>query len=537
MKELLVKNRRGFILYTLGALITALNGILESVALATGFSIYEATTRQEVIWRALVTLALGLSPILLQYLSRMLRIGFMRDVLTEVRLLAYQKIMKTPIEEFRNKKREDYVANLVSDINVFESDFFLAILNIIYSYGSFLIGEIILFFISPLIAGLVLLISVIIFLFTKLFENPIRRNIERNQEANARYTEQVANILGGLEVIKLYQVEDRFRPRFHSIVARLERVKRRTNFLQSSQGYIIEWIGTMSQVGLFIIATYQFIEGSMTLSSMILVFTFSGQMIWANVSGASMINRLSGSMDIFHRITDQPVWASGREPYRLDHGITVRNLTFSYGEDTVLSELNLTIQKGDKVLIYGPSGTGKTTLLNCLTKNLTSYEGEILIDNAELRTIDYESMLDSSGYIRQQHFLFEDTIQDNIVLDQPLDVARLEQVLKDVALWDWIQSLERGTGQLLSGNGSNISGGQRQRISIARELYRNPAILAVDEPSASLDDETAALLYDTLLNHDRTLILVSHRHLNYLSQRVDQVIRFDGKGDVHVQKA
>lgn len=536
MKALLVENKKGFILYIIGALITALNGILQSVALAMGFSIYEAGSRQEIIWRILLTLLLGLSPILLQYLSRMLRIGFMRDVLTEVRLLAYQKIMKIPIEEFRRKKREDYAANLVSDINVFESDFFLAILNIIYSYGSFIIGEIILFIISPVIAGLVLLLSVIIFLFTKVYEKPIRRNIQRNQEANARYTEQVANILGGLEVIKLYQVEDRFRPRFDEIVHRLEQVKRRTNFLQSSQAHIIEWIGTVSQVGLFIFATYLFVEGRITLSSMVLVFTFTGQMIWANVNGASMINRLNGSIDIFDRITDQPAWTSGREPFRFEDAITVRDLSFSYGDDKVLDGLDLTIQKGEKVLIYGPSGTGKTTLLNCLTQNLTSYDGEILVDGTELRLIDFESMLDHSGYIRQQHFLFESSIRDNIVLDQPLDEARLEQVLKDVALWDWIKSLELGAGHLLTGNGSNISGGQRQRISIARELYRDPAILFVDEPSASLDDDTAAVLYDTLLGLDRTLVLVSHRHLKYLSGRVDQVIRFDRKGAVHVQK-
>lgn len=146
-------------------------------------------------------------------------------------------------------------------------------------------------------------------------------------------------------------------------------------------------------------------------------------------------------------------------------------------------------------------------------------------------------MLDSSGYIRQHHFLFEGSIKENIVLDQPLDEARLEKILKDVALWDWVDSLENGTGHLLTGNGSNISGGQRQRISMARELYRDPPILFVDEPSASLDDDTAAVLYDTLLDLDKTLVLVSHRHLNYLSERVDQVIRFDRKGEAHVQKA
>lgn len=537
MKALLLKNRKGFILYIMGALITAVNGVMQSIAVAAGFSIYDAKTRQEIIWRILITLVVGLSPIALQYLSRLLRIGFMRDVLSDVRILAYQKVMKIPIEEFGKKDREEYVANLVSDINVFEKDFFLSILNITYSYGSFVIGEFILFFISPTIALIVFFLSLVIFLFTKVYEKPIRGTMKQNQDANARYNGQITNILGGLEVIKLYQVEDRFRPRFYGIVRELEAVKRRSNLLQMTQQNIIVWIGSVSQIGLLLFSTYLLIGGRINLGSLILVFSFTGQMIWSNVNGASMINRLSGSIDIFNRITDQPVWKSGRNPYRLEHAITVRDLQFSYGGEEVLCGLDFQIPKGSKTLIHGPSGTGKTTLINCLTQNLTSYEGSILIDETELRTIDFESMLESCGYVRQQHFLFDGSIKDNIVLDQAVDEKKLCDILKSVDLWDWVRGLEQGLGHQLTANGSNISGGQRQRISIARELYHDRDVLFVDEPSASLDDETAEKLYDTLFALDKTLILVSHRHLNYLSRRVDQIIHFDNKGEYHVQKA
>lgn len=537
MKALLLKNRKGFILYIIGALITAINGVMQSIAMAAGFSIYEARTRQEVIWRILITLTVGLSPILLQYLSRILRIGFMRDVLTDVRLLAYQRIMRIPIEDFRKKKREEYAANLVSDINVFEKDFFLSILNIIYSYGSFVIGVIILFFISPAIALIVFLLSVVIYIFTKIYETPIRKNVARNQSANSRYNEHVANILGGLEVIRLYQVEERFRPRFYAIVRDLEAVKRRSNFLQISQTNIIEWIGSVSQIGLLVFSTYLFIGDQISLGSLILVFSFTGQMIWANVNGASMINRLTASIDIFNRITSQASWASGHNPYRLEDAISVRDLQFSYGDQVVLQGIDFQIPKGSRTLIHGPSGTGKTTLLNCLTQNLTSYQGKILIDETELKTIDFESMLNVCGYVRQEHFLFESSIRDNIVLDQAVDESKLIRILQSVDLWRWIEGLDQGVGHVLTANGSNISGGQRQRISIARELYHDREVLFVDEASASLDDETAAKLYDTLFALDKTLVLVSHRHISYLSQRVDQIIAFDRKGACHVQKA
>ena len=133
MKALLLKNKKGFILYIIGALLTPITGIIQSIALAIGFSIYQVSDPKEIRFRILFTIGLGLSPVFIQIISRFLRIRFMRDVLTEVRVLVYQKIMKIPIEEFRKKNREDYVSNLVNDINIFEQDFFLSLLNIIYS--------------------------------------------------------------------------------------------------------------------------------------------------------------------------------------------------------------------------------------------------------------------------------------------------------------------------------------------------------------------------------------------------------------------
>lgn len=527
MKQLLYKNKKGFVLYILGSLVSAFHGVLSSLALAVGFSIFEATSQEEIIRRALLTVVLGLSPVFLQVLSRYLRMGFMRDVLIDVRQLAYQKIMKTPIEQFRQKKGEDYVALLVNDINVFERDFFLAILNVVYSYGSFLIGMIILFAISPIIAFLVLIGSAIIFLISKLYEKPIRNNVKRKQEGNAQYNEQISNILGGLEVIKLYQVEDHFRGPFYGIVQRLEMIKRKTNQLESSQHTVIEWFASTFQIAMLVFTTFLHMQGGISLLNMILVYTFLGNMIWANVNGSSMINRLRGSIDIFNRITSAPEWEQGKETYELNNGIRVKDLDFHYGEQYVLKSLNLNIAKGDKVLIYGPSGTGKTTLLNCLSQNLTSYKGEINVDNKELKTIDFESLLEHCSYVRQQHFMFEASIKDNIVLNEIFDEEKLNNVLESVDLKEWIDSLNDGTNHHLSANGSNISGGQRQRISIARELYKDNEVLFVDEPSASLDDETAGKLYNTLLSLNKTLIIVSHRHLNYLSDRVDQVINME----------
>jgi len=132
--------------------------------------------------------------------------------------------------------------------------------------------------------------------------------------------------------------------------------------------------------------------------------------------------------------------------------------------------------------------------------------------------------MEKIGYIRQNHFMFDESIRYNITLNEHYDELKLIQVLKDVDLWSWVQSMEDGLDHQLKSNGSNVSGGQKQRLSIARELYHDCEVLFVDEPSASLDDETSKHIYDTLLSLNRTIVCVSHRHLDYLKTRFSHII-------------
>ena len=192
----------------------------------------------------------------------------------------------------------------------------------------------------------------------------------------------------------------------------------------------------------------------------------------------------------------------------------------------------VTIKNKDKVLIFGESGTGKTTFVNTLTQNLSDYQGDILYDGINLKDIDLESFRSNVGYVRQEHFIFDDTIKNNITLEKAYHKDKFTSVLKQVDLYDWITSLELKDEHKLLDNGSNISGGQRQRVNIARELYQDKAMIVFDEPSSSLDDYTSSKIYETIKNLDKTVIVISHRHIDYLSESFNQVIDLSEKGGV-----
>lgn len=532
IRELLIKNKKHFSYYMIGALLTTTLNIMFTFALSYAFGMIEATTREAIIHTIMIVTALVMAPIVIQILSRYLRIGFMRDILIQVRTMTYDKVMGLPIETFRKQSREHYLSLMVSDINLFEKNFFVSLLNIIASFGGFILGEIILFVINPWIALLTFAVSIVLFIITKGFEKPVKQSRKAIQQANGQYNEQISNVLNGVEIIKLYHVEENFKNPFKIIVSRLEAVKERAIWLVDTQNDVSMWISATFQVLVYAYATYLYTQGEIPLEQMVILFNLVGQQVFSIVSGFNFVNQFKSSIEIYDRLTKTDLQIEHYEAASCEKGLAVENLTFSYGTRDVLHNVSFTIEPHEKVLIYGPSGTGKTTLLNCLSQTLTTYGGKIMLGDAELKSIRHESFLEACGYIRQQHFMFEESIRNNIILDQDYDAKKLEKVLRDVDLWEWVQQLPQQDATVLAQNGTNISGGQRQRISIARELYRDCNILFIDEPSASLDDQTALKIYDTLLKLDKTMICVSHRHFDYLAQHFNKVIQLEEGGNV-----
>lgn len=523
--QLLRKNKRQFTKYIVGAFLTIINGLSFTVALSNAFGIVEETTSQGVAKRIAAVALFVLIPIAAQFLSRYLRIGFMRDILIQVRTLAYHKIQSMSFAEYRKQPKETYLSHLVSDINLFEKDFFLSLLNMIYCFGSFLVGSLLLLWIHPMIALSTIAVSIILYAITLYFEPIIKKTKEATQKANADTNVELSNVLNGMEIIKLYHVEEQFKNPFEQIIVRLETIKNIAFKKNAYHETLNHSIASSYQMIIFVYATYLYTQNKLTMTSLIIVFNLMGQMIWSIISGFNFINRFKTSIMIFNTITKEDVKKEAAQPMAFHSSIDVSSLSYSYDTSTyVLEDIHLSIQKNAKVLITGPSGVGKTTLLNCLTQNISDYEGTIRIDGNDLHDISQLDFLTHCGYVRQEHFMFHDSIKNNIILHQPYDADKFFNIIHALDLFDWISSLEDKENHLLVMDGSNISGGQRQRISIARELYHDKEVLFIDEPSASLDDFTSQKVYDTLLSLDKTVVCVSHRHLEYLKNRVDQVI-------------
>lgn len=537
LKKLLSQNKKSLILYALGAVITSGSSMLFTLGFSNAFKIFTMDSTRELIQIGLLTLGLMLLPVILQIISRFLRIGFMTDILKEVRMMAYDRIMNMDSESFKEKSREDYQSQLISDINLFEKDFFLSILNISYSLFSSLIALAVLGYISWVIALGSLVTAIVLYLVTKLFEKPVREKRKQTQIQNKAFNQGVSNLVQGSKTLKHFNVEQRFLKHFEQDIETLESVKSDYYAMNKNQEAISEGIAMIYQVAMIGFATYLLAKGDIGVPALIVVLNTSGNVVWSIISGFSFVNRLKSSVDIYNGLVAIPEPNHTAQSHVEHTHYDIHNLSFSYDTKQIIDNLSLDIKSKDKILIHGPSGSGKTTFLNCLSQNLSGYEGSIRLGDHELHSLEHKSFLNASSYIRQSHFMFDDSILYNIILNQPYDKDKFERVLNQSALMDWVMTLDDKENHQLKQNGSNISGGQRQRISIARELYADADIIFVDEPSASLDDDNAEIIYDTILSLDKTVICVTHRHIDYLKDKFDKVIAFESIGEVVYEKA
>ena len=227
--------------------------------------------------------------------------------------------------------------------------------------------------------------------------------------------------------------------------------------------------------------------------------------------GMTGIERFTEIMDIEPDIRDLP----GAEELKNVQGeIEFRHVTFGYGEDSVLSDINLSVKKGDSIALVGPSGGGKTTLCSLIPRFYELKEGEILIDGKEIRGFTLRSLREHIGIVQQDVYLFSGTVMENIAYGKPgASFAEIQEAAKLAGAEEFIQKLPEGYDTYVGERGVKLSGGQKQRISIARVFLKNPPILILDEATSALDNESEKLVQDSLerLAKGRTTFTIAHR--------------------------
>ena len=394
-----------------------------------------------------------------------------------------------------------------------------------------------LIFISPELTAFVVILFPVTGLIIGLIGKSLKKSSDRGQNKIGYLLSIIDENISGLRIIKSFNAEKHINNNFEkdsgeyrSIMTKLLRKKDLSSpmseFLSTIVMVIVMWFG-----GQLVLSA----DGSLSAQGFIGYVLIFSQIIPPAKSLTSSyyhIQKGSASAQRVYEILDTKNEISNAENPKkiklLNNTIEFKNITFSYENTNVLSDVNFKISKGKMVALVGQSGSGKSTLADLIARFYDIEDGEILIDNNNIKEIDLTDLRNLMGIVSQESILFNDTILNNIRLGK-LD-ATVEEVIEAAKIanaHEFILETENGYSTNIGDKGNKLSGGQKQRLSIARAILKNPQILILDEATSALDTESEKLVQEALENlmDQRTSLVIAHR-LSTI-QNADEIIVLD----------
>jgi subfamily B ATP-binding cassette protein MsbA len=353
------------------------------------------------------------------------------------------------------------------------------------------------------------------------FGRKIRRYATQDQERMADMSSMAQESLSGIRVVLAFTQEGRERARFsEAALAYYHAVFRKLRFAALSSP-VMETIGGVGVALMIFLAGNLVVDGKMTVGEFLaLIGTVAA--IYPHVKSlngvnVSINNAIAAGERVF-QVLDTPVAIhdapQAKEIQAPRRKLSFEKVSFSYGTHAVLKDINFEVKAGKRVALVGPSGAGKTTLVDLVPRFHDVTGGAVLWDDLDLREVKLASLRSHIGVVTQDTFLFNDSIAGNIAYGRPgATREQVEAAARAANAHEFILKQPQGYDTLIGERGVRLSGGQRQRLSIARAIIKNPPVLILDEATASLDTESERAVQDALdrLMRHRTTIVIAHR--------------------------
>src|SRR5680860_35831 len=459
---------------------------------------------------------------LFNYLA-MYFITFLRNgVLKDIRNKMYSKITELPISYYSEKRKGDVIARITSDVLEIQHSFLSILELIVRDPLTILFTIIVMFLISVKLTLFVFIFIPIAGGLISRVGKSLKKQSDNVQREQGQFLSIVEETLGGLRVIKAFNAEFRF---YATFKASTERFFKFSNILLNRQNLaspIGEFLGILViGVLLWFGGRMVLIDGTLDAASFIAYMGLSYNILTPAKSiskasygvkkGNAAAERVLEILETENPITDKP---DAIEKSSFENGITLENISFKYEDNYVLKNFDLTVPKGETVALVGQSGSGKSTIANLVTRFYDVNQGEIKIDDTDIRDITKKSLRQLMGLVTQDSILFNDTVAKNISLGK--ERASREEIIEAAKIanaHEFIEGLPKGYDTNIGDSGNKLSGGQKQRLSIARAVLKNPPIMILDEATSALDTESEKLVQKALENmmKNRTSIVIAHR--------------------------
>jgi ATP-binding cassette subfamily B protein len=390
------------------------------------------------------------------------------------------------------------------------------------------------FSVSPKLALVTVIVVPPLAGISAVFFRSISKAYEAYQVQDAKMTTTLQENLSGVRVVKAFARQQFEREKFETDNAGKFQKGRRLVFRNAAFWPLTDFLSGLQLLAGIVVGSMMVIRGSITLGGYLAYIGLVGWILWPiRMVGRLVVDASKATVSygrVMEIIREEPeVMSAGHRRPRPEvaGAVSFRDVSFRYGEaGSALEGVSFDVRPGEVVALLGPTGSGKTTLVNLLPRFYDYTSGSIVLDGTELRTCSKEFLRDAIGTVEQQPFLFSTTIAENIAYGVERDVSReeIETAARAAAIHASIMEFPQGYDTLVGEKGVTLSGGQKQRVAIARALLRDPRILMLDDATSSVDAETEQSIWEALerLMKGRTTFIIAHRIQTL--QRADLVV-------------
>ncbi|MFN3761221.1 MAG: ABC transporter ATP-binding protein [Algoriphagus aquaeductus] len=464
------------------------------------------------------------------FLSNVFRYGSFRvmenfriHTLLNLRKALFDRVMDKELSYFTDQRKGDIISKIASDVQVVQFSVTSSLQVLIKEPLQLLAYLVVLFSISvPLTLFSVLVIPVSAWAISKIVRK-LRAQAKEAQERFGLMISYLDEALSGMRVIKVFNAVERTKAKFHAENITFSDLGRKMAYRQQLASPVSEFLGVSMVAVLVYFGGGLVLKGDSALSAsafITYIAIFSQVMRPAKAISESFSQLHAGLAAgervlavIDERDTFDPI-ANPVEIHQFRKVIAFDQVSFAYGENRVLKDVSFELPLGKTIALVGPSGGGKSTLMDMIPRFIRPSLGKVTIDGMDINKVSASSLYSLIGMVNQEAILFHDSIRNNIAFGKPdASQEEIEQAAKIANAHEFILDTPQGYESIIGERGAKLSGGQRQRICIARAVLQNPPILLLDEATSALDTESEQLVQVALqrLMQNRTTLVIAHR--------------------------
>jgi len=406
------------------------------------------------------------------------------------------------------------IINESQNLSLYISNLLLLVSEVIIAFFIYLLLMVVNWKVTLMVT---LFLSINIIVLIKIISPRIKEAGNKRDEYQKKFYELLGAVFGNYKLLKLRSIHKETEQLFYSYTEHFKNVNITHSVFSQVPRFYLEALG-FSLISFIVLVVIWITQKDISSSLSLITFFLLGLLRLlpsANRILSSYNNMLfyAKSVDIIMDDLHLPAEKVKEKEIVFQKEITLKDISFKFDNTCVLQHINLSIGRTDNIAFVGESGSGKSTLVDIIIGLHYPKKGQILIDGAILSSDNLVAWRRKIGYIPQHIYLFEGSVAMNVAMRQNYNAQRVEKVLKQAKIFDFLQEYHNGIETNVGENGSKLSGGQKQRIAIARALYNDPEILVLDEATSALDEVTEEEIMKEIyrIGKEKTLIIVTHR--------------------------